>query len=197
MPGKGATASVRQQRVGAVRFNDGEDDVNFSACSYTRRRTRRVPQNRGKSTSAGVSVYLEAAAELRARAATARSPEARAEFERLAALNEKLAPISAAPPRSSAWQGVPFNFDRKTIVTIAPSAAGVYILWRPDRWIYVGECLDLRSRLISHMDGDNASITQEEPRGFGFELITSADLRVARREALIRALAPLCVPLPE
>jgi hypothetical protein len=156
-----------------------------------------VSQSGDNSTSTGVNVYLEAAAKLRAWAATARSPEARAEFERLAALYEKLAPISTAPPRSAAWHGVPFNYDRKTVMTIAPHAAGVYILWRPDRWIYVGECLDLRTRLISHMDADNAWITREGPRGFGFELITSADQRVARREALIRALAPACILLPE
>lgn len=156
-----------------------------------------MSQYRSKSTSPGVSVYLVAAAKLRARAAAAKSRETREEFERLAALYEKLAPISASPPRSVAWQGIPFNYDRKTINTIAPSAPGVYILWRLDRWIYIGECLDLRCRLIAHMEGDNERITREAPRGFGFELIPSADQRVARRQALIRELAPACYPLPE
>lgn len=140
-----------------------------------------------------LSAYLEIAEHLRARAASATSREARKEFERLAALYEKLAPVSAAPPQSPAWQGIPFNYDLKTITTIAPRAPGVYVLWRPDRWVYVGECLDLRSRLIAHAEGDNEWISREAPKGFGFELITSADLREARCENLIRELAPACI----
>ncbi len=150
-----------------------------------------------KPAAPGVSVYLKVAANLRAWAAASKSRESRGEFERLAALYEKLAPLSAGPPRSAAWQGVPFNYDRKTITAIAPKAPGVYLLWRPDRWIYVGECLDLRSRLIAHAEGDDERIDQEAPRGFGFELITGADQRAARREALIRDLAPACTLLPE
>jgi predicted GIY-YIG superfamily endonuclease len=156
-----------------------------------------VSQDGRKFTAPGVSVYLEAAAKLRAQAATASSREARMEFERLAALYEKLAPNSAGPPRPLAWQGIPFNYDRKTIVTVAPTAPGVYILWRTDRWIYIGECLDLRDRLLAHMQGDNEWITREAPRGFGFELIPAAEQRAARREALIRELTPACNPLPE
>jgi len=145
----------------------------------------------------GVSAYLEVAAGLRVRAAAATSAEGRREFERLAALYEKLAPICAAPPRSAAWQGIPFNYDRKTISTIVPSAAGVYLLWRPDRWIYIGECVDLQRRLTAHMQGDDERINREAPRGFGFELMASAPHRVARREALIRELTPVCILLAE
>lgn len=147
----------------------------------------------GRKPAAVRLAYLEIAADLHARAATATSREAKSEFERLAALYEKLAPLSAAPPRSAAWQGIPFNYDLKTITTIAPKAPGVYVLWRTDRWLYVGECLDLRSRLLAHAQGDNDWITREAPKGFGFELITAADQRAARREALVRELAPACI----
>jgi predicted GIY-YIG superfamily endonuclease len=147
-----------------------------------------------KSTAPSVSAYLEVAANLRTRAAAAKSREARGYFERLAALYEKLAPLSAAPPGLAVWHGVPFIYDRMTITAIVPKAPGVYILWRPDRWIYVGECLDLYSRLIAHADGDDDWITREAPQGFGFELITAADQRAARRKALIRELAPACTP---
>jgi hypothetical protein len=141
-------------------------------------------------------MYLEVAAKMRVMAAKAKSREAGVEFARLAVLYDRLAPLCAAIPKSSTWQGTSFHFDRQTVMAIAPNAPGVYALWRTDGWIYVGECHDVQRRLLAHSEGDNARIAREAPKGFGFELIPKLDQRVARLEALIRELAPICNLLP-
>jgi hypothetical protein len=161
--------------------------------------------------SAPASAYVEVAARMRSMAARAKSQETREEFSRLAGLYERLAARFASsadgPPAPPAvlneqaavrapWPEALFGYDRRAVSTSAPSAAGVYVLWKRDRWIYVGESSDIRRRLLEHLQGDNECLTREDPQGFGFELIPTVDQRVARQIELIRALMPLCNQLP-
>ena len=90
------------------------------------------------------------------------------------------------------WQGTLFAFNARTVLSSGPRTAGVYALWRDDRWIYIGQSADICERLLEHLDSDDACVARERPTGFGFELIADAEDRAARHRELIRELAPVC-----
>lgn len=89
------------------------------------------------------------------------------------------------------WTGVNLPWNRATVISRVPAASGVYAIWRPDAWIYVGETTDLLVRLLEHLDGNLPCITQEQPTAFGFELVLG-EYRVTRQDSLILELKPLC-----
>ncbi len=83
--------------------------------------------------------------------------------------------------------GTPFN--RTSVEQISPTIRGIYGLFRPGIWIYVGKG-DVRDRLLRHLNGDNACITREAPTHFVFE---EAPLTLDTREReLILELDPIC-----
>lgn len=90
------------------------------------------------------------------------------------------------------WQGTLFRFNRNTVMASGPRTAGVYALWRDDRWIYVGESANIFERLLEHLNGGDGCVAHERPSGFGFELIAEAADRLARQDELIQELAPVC-----
>jgi hypothetical protein len=92
------------------------------------------------------------------------------------------------------WLGPNIAWSRRAIIASVPNVSGVYAIWKPLQWIYVGEADDVLRRLLEHFDGDNACINQAIPTGCGFELLQPG-ARVARQEALIAELGPLCNPL--
>src|SRR5579864_6956629 len=142
-------------------------------------------ERRTKSRSQAVNMHAERAAQLRTLAASAKSQQAAKEFERLAALYDRLVPVCAATPSRSMWRGASFRYERATVTAIAPNTPGVYALWKIDGWIiYVGEGADVQRRLLAHLEGDNECITREAPKGIWLEVIPSQDQRVARLEAL-------------
>jgi GIY-YIG catalytic domain len=87
-----------------------------------------------------------------------------------------------------AEQGHPsFPWTRESIIRNAPNRSGVYALFKPTAWIYIGESGDIQTRLLQHFNGDDPCITREQPTGFQYELVT-ADRRLARQNQLIVAL---------
>lgn len=84
-----------------------------------------------------------------------------------------------------------YRWNRDSIISYAPSASGVYAVFKPQRWIYIGETGDIRARLLEHYGGDDPCITENAPTGFQFEAVPSAR-RVARQDQLILALNPAC-----
>lgn len=84
-----------------------------------------------------------------------------------------------------------FSWNHASIVANAPHSSGVYAIFNPQKWIYVGESGDLQARLLEHFNGDNACITRNVPMGFQFEVV-AANQRVARQNQLILALSPVC-----
>lgn len=90
------------------------------------------------------------------------------------------------------WQGTLFIFNRQTLMSSGPRTAGVYALWRNDRWIYVGQSTNIFERLLEHLSAAEGCIARERPTGFGFELIPDAQGRQAREDELIRELSPVC-----
>ena len=84
-----------------------------------------------------------------------------------------------------------FQFTRESILANALETSGVYAIFRPSAWIYVGEGHDMRARLLAHVNGDNPCIIRENPTGFQCEACPASQ-RVARQDQLILALGPLC-----
>jgi len=72
----------------------------------------------------------------------------------------------------------------------APSVSGIYAIFTPRRWLYVGETDDIRRSLMGHLnDADADGLVNAGPLSFSFEVVPPAE-RVARRRALIAKLAP-------
>jgi len=84
-----------------------------------------------------------------------------------------------------------FQYNYASIVANAPNLSGVYALFTPQAWIYIGESGDIQTRLLQHLNGDNPCITRNAPTGSQFELVPPAQ-RVARQNQLIATLDPIC-----
>ena len=84
-----------------------------------------------------------------------------------------------------------FPYNRFSILATAPRGSGVYAIFTPQQWIYVGESVNIQARLLRHLNGDNACITRFAPTGFQYERWPKHQ-RVARQDELIRALNPAC-----
>lgn len=89
------------------------------------------------------------------------------------------------------WPGQGHSWNRATILSMAPSSSGVYLIWNSNRWIYVGESNDIQRRLLEHFDDKASCIARQAPGAFGFELV-NAGARVGRQNALIGQLRPAC-----
>jgi hypothetical protein len=79
-------------------------------------------------------------------------------------------------------------FTRPAIENLNPGQYGVYGIYRPNVWIYVGMG-DIRQRLLDHLNGDNPCITANQPTGFVAAVTTNA---VELEKQLIRELNPVC-----
>lgn len=165
-----------------------------------------MDESEAKGRRLSANAYADLAEHMRLMADRA-SAATRGEFRRLAALYDRLAERSTrrdygqpAPPPLVSYKGLArlpleetyFHFNHASITTHAPSAPGIYALWNQDAWVYVGECEDLRHRLLDHVSNEQECIGREQPTTFGFELIEDPLERLARQAALIRELMPIC-----
>lgn len=79
-------------------------------------------------------------------------------------------------------------FTRHGIERVPSTAQGVYGLSKPGQWIYVGMGA-IRDRLLSHLGGDNACITRNNPTLYVAEVTSGA---AGREQQLIVELDPTC-----
>jgi len=82
----------------------------------------------------------------------------------------------------------PRLFTQDTVETLNKDQYGVYGLFKPDTWVYVGKG-DIRQRLLDHLNGDNPCIVREKPTHYVAEVIKNAD---DREKELIKELDPIC-----
>lgn len=85
-------------------------------------------------------------------------------------------------------QQTPRAFTKQGIEALTPGQKGVYGIYRPGVWIYVGKG-DIRERLIAHLNGDNADITAQKPTNYVAEVTADMD---QREKQLILELSPVC-----
>lgn len=91
------------------------------------------------------------------------------------------------------WQGSNgFTYTTTSVQSNAPSQSGVYAIYTPTKWIYIGESQDIRARLMQHLAGDNDCIRTSGATLFAYELVPTSGGRVARQNALILECAPTC-----
>ena len=88
-------------------------------------------------------------------------------------------PFTQQPPRA---------FTRENITALSPGQNGVYGLFKPNQWIYVGKG-DIRQRLLNHLNGDNPCINRNGPTHWVDEVTPNAD---QREKTLILELTPSC-----
>ena len=79
-------------------------------------------------------------------------------------------------------------FTQADVESLKQNQRGVYGLYRPGVWIYIGKG-NLRLRLLDHLYGDNPCITREGPTHWVGELTTNMD---ARERQLILEFDPIC-----
>jgi hypothetical protein len=70
----------------------------------------------------------------------------------------------------------PREFTRREIEALSPNWDGVYGLFKPEIWIYIGKG-NLRQRLLAHFNGDNSCITSWAPTHFVIEVTPNLDER--------------------
>ena len=89
---------------------------------------------------------------------------------------------------------MPFNnntvrpFTRAGIEAINPNQIGVYGLFKPNTWVYIGRG-DIRDRLLKHLKGDNPCITRQAPTSWIGEVTSN---NVQREKELIQEYNPVC-----
>ncbi len=80
-------------------------------------------------------------------------------------------------------------FIKQNIEALRVDRIGVYTLFKPGQWIYVGKG-DIRQRLLNHLNGDNPCITRMRPTSWVAE-VTHSDPSVRERQ-IILGLSPYC-----
>lgn len=83
------------------------------------------------------------------------------------------------------------NFNRRTVLKVAPKKSGVFALYSLDRWVYVGNAANIQAALLAHMDGADPCTYCAVPTRFQFEIVSPGQ-RVRRQEELIQLLGPKC-----
>ena len=71
----------------------------------------------------------------------------------------------------------------------APNASGVYTIYSPQRWVYVGESDDIRQSLFRLLNESPTWMDRFGPLSFSFEQLPPAE-RAACQVALVEQLNP-------
>jgi hypothetical protein len=90
------------------------------------------------------------------------------------------------------WRNVrSFLYNASSVKKNAPAASGVYGIFTPHEWIYIGESQDIQARLVQHLNGDNLCISRSGATSFSFELVP-AQQRTVRLSDLVLEYRPVC-----
>lgn len=87
-------------------------------------------------------------------------------------------------------QQTPRAFTKANVEALNPNQNGVYGIFNQSRWIYVGKG-DVRSRLLSHLNGDNPCILRAGPTHWVDEVCFDPVMS-NREKQLITELNPTC-----
>jgi hypothetical protein len=91
------------------------------------------------------------------------------------------------------WAGTQvWPFTRNGILVNTPNTSGVDVLGTGWTWVYVGESNDMLRRLLELFGNPRPCIAKYAGVVFGYELVPTEALRLARQDQLIRELVPAC-----
>jgi hypothetical protein len=82
----------------------------------------------------------------------------------------------------------PRPYTRENVEQLRPNQIGCYGIFRDDLCVYIGAG-DLRSRLLAHLDGENACVSLHRPTHW---LNVLADRPGPVEAELVRELLPIC-----
>lgn len=90
------------------------------------------------------------------------------------------------------WDNNPhLPLTRSSVLRNAPEESGVYGLYSPGRWVYIGHSFNIRRTLLEYLSGQMPGVLQWQPRYFTFELLPYK-LRAARKKELVAQCQPVC-----
>jgi hypothetical protein len=72
----------------------------------------------------------------------------------------------------------------------APSASGLYTIYSPQRWVYVGESDDIRQSLYQLLNESPGWMDRFGPLSFSFERLSRTE-RTAAGRAMVEELSPV------
>ena len=86
------------------------------------------------------------------------------------------------------WTGSnAYAFNRASVNQSAPPVSGVYALFNQGVWIYFGESVNIRDRLLQHLNNqENPCVAKANPQLFAFQTVLGLQARIDRQNALIR-----------
>ena len=91
--------------------------------------------------------------------------------------------------------GNTYAFTNRGVQAKAPRASGVFTVYTARRWVYVGESDDMHAALFHLLRDSDDWGRRFGPLSFSVEEV-SAEHRVAREQALVTELKPVCVDPP-
>jgi hypothetical protein len=71
----------------------------------------------------------------------------------------------------------------------APNASGLFRIYSPARWVYVGESDDIRQSLFQLLNDSPSWMDRFGPLSFSFERVPAAE-RAVHQQAAVKALHP-------
>jgi hypothetical protein len=84
-----------------------------------------------------------------------------------------------------------YVFSANAIHYGAPERSGVYALFTPAEWVYIGDADNVRRALFDLLNASPESIASHEPLSFVCEDVGALE-RPRRRDALVAELKPVC-----
>ena len=84
-----------------------------------------------------------------------------------------------------------FVFAPEAILEDAPSASGVYAIFTPEHWVFIGASDDVRQALFQLLNSPDPCFQQYGPLSFSCEL-AAASKRAELLDTLIAELRPVC-----
>jgi len=84
-----------------------------------------------------------------------------------------------------------FALTRSSVLRNAPEESGVYGLFSPGKWLYIGHTFNIRKTLLDYLSGQMPYVLQWQPKYFVFELLPYKE-RIGRQKELIALCQPVC-----
>ena len=83
-----------------------------------------------------------------------------------------------------------FPLTRTSVMRNAPEESGVYGLYSPDKWVYIGHKSNIRKALLDYLSGQMPYVLQWQPKYFVFECLHYNE-RGARLKELVARHQPV------
>ena len=91
-----------------------------------------------------------------------------------------------------AFEGLPaYIFTAQGIREGALEQSGVYAIFTPRQWVFIGDADNVRQALFDLLNIPHECIHSQQPLSFSWEGVSRSDCE-SRREALIANLQPRC-----